>query len=196
METIGKKILSVTERMMNKKFVSKLNLFERVVLSIFMYLFLLVEIMYLLVAEGVCYIIKGVKWVIEKMKNHKASDDVCIHDNKRFCVPSFVKSLAMVLAFVLCISLFVGVMVAQNKAENARVEEALENASFEYVVAGRGEGQYYTWWEIAETYCPSFMYVANYGMNENCNFLHLLYEYNGGYHTLQRGEVVCVPILE
>ena len=202
MKKFIEKFLCVTEKKMNKRFIAKLSLPERIILSIFMYAWFAVEIV---IISIVCFAV----WAWEgflKLKTRVARwFDKCV---KKLARNGYIFSLSeynlaklrryalVVIASVLCISfLIVGISI-RNNIEKENLEQALANVSFEYVMAGEDEGEYYTWWSIAEAYCPSFMYVSNFDSVEDGNYLALLYEYNGGNHVLRDGECVCVPILE
>lgn len=196
------RILGVTEKKMNKRFVARLSLFERIILSIFMYAWFAVEIAILAVVYCALWAWDGLK----KLKVHIAAwFDRCV---KKLAKNGYIFSLSeynmtklrrgvlVVIAFVLCLSFLIGGIAIRNNIEKENLEQALANVSFEYVIAGKDEGEYYTWWSIAEAYCPSFMHVSNFDSVEDGNYLALLYEYNGGKHVLRDGEHVCVPILE
>lgn len=114
-----------------------------------------------------------------------------------FCIEKYKKySHAILAVSVLLIFVCSCVIVHINKVEQKeRIDNFYENYELTYVCAGSGEGQYYTWWEIASVFKPDYMGISNYGTDEG-NYLNLLYEVNGGKHTLQQGEVVAVPVLQ
>ena len=196
------KILGVTEKKMNKRFIAKLSLPERIVLSIFMYAWFAVEIAIL--ATVYCAL-----WTWDKFKKLKvriaAWFDRCV---KKMAKNGYIFSLSeynmaklrrgvlVAIAFALCVSFLIAGIAIRNNIERETLEQGLANVTFEYVTAGYDEGEYYTWWSIAKAYCPSYMHVSNFGSVEDGNYLQLLYEYNGGNHVLRDGEQICVPILE
>ena len=196
------KFLAVTEKKMNKRFIAKLSLFERIILSIFMYAWFAVEIV---IISIVCFAV----WAWEgflKLKTRVARwFDKCV---KKLARNGYIFSLSeynmaklrryvlVVIAFVLCISfLIVGISIRDN-AQRAKIEHGLENVTFEYAIGGYDEGEYHAYWTIAKEYCPSYMYVSNFGSIEEGNYLELLYYFNGGSSMIYEGQVICIPIME
>jgi hypothetical protein len=187
---------------MNPKFIKNLNLFERIVVSLFVYGFIAFIIASRLVVYGWQCMVKGMKWV----KVHIAAwFDKCVKRIARngyifslseYNLAKLRKTVCYVLVAVFIVVLLLSGVAIRDNIEDRRVETALENVTFVEVVAGKGDGEYYTWWSIAEEFCPDFMQVANFCANPELDYLELLYSYNGGHHVLRAGERVIVPILK
>lgn len=196
------RILGVTEKKMNKRFIARLSLFERIILSIFMYAWFAVEIAILAVVYCALWAWDGLKklkvriaaWFDRCVK--KLARNGYIFSLSEYNMAKLRRGVLVAIASVLCISFLIAGIAIRNNIERETLEQGLANVTFEYVTAGSDEGEYYTWWSIAKTYCPSYMHVSNFGSVEDGNYLQLLYEYNGGNHVLRDGEQICVPILE
>ena len=123
------RILGVTEKKMNKRFIARLSLFERIILSIFMYAWFAVEIAILAVVYCALWAWDGLK----KLKVHIAAwFDRCV---KKLAKNGYIFSLSeynmtklrrgvlVVIAFVLCLSFLIGGIAIRNNIEKENLEQ-------------------------------------------------------------------------
>ncbi len=189
------KVMYVTEKMMKPEFVKRFNFFERMILSFFLYIWIGVEMVILLCEAGVRFVIKIARICgVHIAKWYRKCADAISNARKDLLFRALTPAVFALIVVLMLAGLVVYESILHYKRD-LHVNAALENVEIEYVVAGKDEGEYYTWWAIAENYCPKYMEVTNWG-DCDCNYLALLYSYNGGYHTLQDGELIAVPILK
>ena len=196
------KILAVTEKKMNKRFIAKLSLPERIILSIFMYAWFAVEIAILSVVYFVAWAWDGMKrlkvriarWFDKCVK--KAARNGYIFSLSEYNLAKLRRYVLVVIAFVLCVSFLIGGIAIRNNIQKEKIEHGLENVTFEYAIGGYDEGEYHAYWTIAEEYCPSYMHISNFGSIEDGNYLALLYYYNGGSSMIYDGQIIRIPIME
>lgn len=182
------KAMGRTEKWMRPEFVERFSFHERMLLSIMLYVWSVLEMAILLCEVGVRAIAKGAvhtwNWICRcaKKVSHATKDPW-----NRACMRAVG---ILVILLMVC-----GLIVYANIDHTHMHEQttaALENVKIEYVKVNKGEGEF-LWRTLAEAHCPDYMMVTNWDCE--CNYLALLYDYNGGYHVLQEGEMVAIPIL-
>ena len=161
--------------MFNEDFCKDINKFEYLLLCLGAIPF----IVFTLIKTGILSSVRWIRDVFSTQNEHQRNT---------------IKKVAIVsLIAVVIVGTIFSVRVHAEKTQET-VKELKSQVTYITVEAGSEKDQYYTWWMIASEYCPDYMFVDNYRIDDERNYLQALYDANGGSHILQAGERVKVPI--